>query len=574
MHKSLKDHMNGYLFSLLANILLGVAVFLCALLGRSLGIQGPALAISLVWPATGISLAGMLLLGYRAWPGVLLGNMTYNLLFFSATGLSPSTAHLGALAVSFGSLAQALSATYIMRGFSTAQYFKTVQDVFIFLLPASFGSCLISSAVGVFTLYFAGVIPSADLMMKWFTFWMGDAMGIYVITPLIVTWTLTKGSPPIQNMLSTGITIGAAFLLLTAISFYFYYPLLHLYVPLALWASYCFYMRGASLAIFAFAMSSISYAYLVQGFEGSSLFTLMTFLGVTVIASLILAAVVQERAAAWEWIQSKNISLENEVDIKGEMIQEAHSEIYKKRRLAALGSLSLTVIGKMRSPLQNILYSSNKAKQILGQLKDAVETEKKFAPLTQDLSKLTYEIATIQKLGSVIDRMIEVVNPESSMSKETSVQSVNIHTILNDTIGKLMLEAQNEDPDFPIIANREFDRSVKMVPLLVEDFVEALSQLITHCLQRLKLHYKSAPQGYRPSIEIITTAQHDKLEIVIRDNAPTLSQQELLSYIETKAPGLLKVRDVIEEIHRGELSLHTNGGAFLQFKIILPKEIL
>ena len=45
------------------NILLAVLIFYNAELGRLLGIKGEPLAISVVWPATGFSLAALLLFG-------------------------------------------------------------------------------------------------------------------------------------------------------------------------------------------------------------------------------------------------------------------------------------------------------------------------------------------------------------------------------------------------------------------------------------------------------------------------------------------------------------------------------
>src|ERR1700733_10033271 len=187
--------MKKWPFCLGVNLLLATGIFLCALLGRSLGIQGPALAISVVWPATGLSLAALLLFGYFAGVGVFIGNFAYNFLFLSFSSplhLTPLYMFVAAFFISMGSFAQALISAHIIRTYSTPLFFRTVQDIFIFLIPASLLSCLISSIVGVTTLVIAGEVHKSLALPVWLTFWMGDSVGIYVITPLILIWILQR----------------------------------------------------------------------------------------------------------------------------------------------------------------------------------------------------------------------------------------------------------------------------------------------------------------------------------------------------------------------------------------------
>ncbi len=56
------------------NLILALLIYANAEAGRLLGIQALPLHFSAIWPATGVALTGLLLFGYRAWPGVLIGN--------------------------------------------------------------------------------------------------------------------------------------------------------------------------------------------------------------------------------------------------------------------------------------------------------------------------------------------------------------------------------------------------------------------------------------------------------------------------------------------------------------------
>src|SRR5260221_14426950 len=61
-----------------------VAYFITAQLGFAMAI--PPGNVTAVWPPSGIALAAVMLLGYRAWPGIWLGSFVANI--WSFAGLS------------------------------------------------------------------------------------------------------------------------------------------------------------------------------------------------------------------------------------------------------------------------------------------------------------------------------------------------------------------------------------------------------------------------------------------------------------------------------------------------------
>src|SRR5574338_48608 len=154
-------------FSALLNIFLSIVIFMNAEAGRLLGIQELPLAISPVWPPTGFALAAVLLFGFKTWPGILLGNLAYNsyhLIYGQDTFLIPV---LSTCVITFGSVSQVLLGGYIMRKYSSAGYFNSVRDIFIFLLPAGLISCLIAPSIGVATLYLRGLLEQQNIVFTW-----------------------------------------------------------------------------------------------------------------------------------------------------------------------------------------------------------------------------------------------------------------------------------------------------------------------------------------------------------------------------------------------------------------------
>jgi integral membrane sensor domain MASE1 len=95
-----------------AAILAGLAMlyFLGAKLGLSLSFKYPS--ASPVWPPAGLSVAAVLLLGYRVWPGILLGAMLANVTNPSLAGAANGSLLAASLGIAIGNTAEALVACF------------------------------------------------------------------------------------------------------------------------------------------------------------------------------------------------------------------------------------------------------------------------------------------------------------------------------------------------------------------------------------------------------------------------------------------------------------------------------
>jgi integral membrane sensor domain MASE1 len=408
--------MKKWPFCLGVNLGLALGIFLCAILGRSMGIPGPALPISVVWPATGLSLAALLLFGYRAGLGVFVGNFIYNILFLSvypsSLDLTPFHTYSVIIFISMGSLVQALVSTYIIRTYSTSLVFRTVKDIFIFLVPAGLLACLIGSTVGVTTLAIAGGLDD-NLIQVWLTFWLGDTVGIYVITPLIVIWTLQPLDVKFSDHILSVVCMVFLFVVFSFLTYLLDYPLPHLFVPISIWAAYLFRMHGASLAIFLMTAASVLFA-ISQGYEGTSLISLITFIGVTIAASLIIASVVNERAQAWAILDSRNIYLEREVDMKVDLLEQVKSEITEKRMFATQEPVKKLLAIRIHASLSDMdLFTKSSEEAIEGieilltEQKTLTSEEKKLfsEKLLQIRQGLSDTINTREIIAEVLDNL-------------------------------------------------------------------------------------------------------------------------------------------------------------------------
>ncbi len=545
-------------------------IFGAALLGRMLGIPGAPLEISLVWPATGISLAALLLFGQRAWMGIFLGNLIYNFYFFTS---SPHyfIGSTSALLVSLGSLSEVLLAAWIINKFSRTRYFQTVQDVFILLLPASFFTCLIASSVGAAVLYFNGTISGDTFLSHWGTFWLGDAMGIYVMTPLIVIWLSTKFTEKFATYRFELISMVLLFLGLCLLAYKLHYPLAHLFIPLTLWASYRFKMHGASLSIFLLTVTFVSYAYFVQGYEGASLFMLITFIGTAVVANLILAAVVLERERALEIIQNSNLSLKQEVSSKENALAEVKSEVHQTRKLASLGVLARSIAEKIQKPLDEIKQLSQSQLKNLQQFEEIYLSQETKIPSASKalflgkIGRLKEELAEIEKERILVDRLLETIKSSSQLTQESKAQNTNLHTLINNAVDKSLKNHSDMNWIEEMQIERDFDRTIQMVLLLPEDFQHALEQLFHRIL--LAIHERRMrDEPPSPHLAIRTANTRENFEIEFSTESIGITPLNEPTHAFDVA------REIIVTVHSGKLECDTQSGGKLRYLILLPKK--
>src|SRR5262245_54111567 len=160
---------------------------------------------SAVWPSAGLALAGMLVFGYRVWPGILIGHFLVNT-YPSFDGVFPSTflkCLLLCLSIATGGTLQAAIGAFLTRRFvGYPNRLDQARDIVAFLLLAGPISCLVAATVGTTSLLLFGVMPEADYLFHWFTWWVGDVIGVILVAPVLVIWAESRHEVPLRRQLS------------------------------------------------------------------------------------------------------------------------------------------------------------------------------------------------------------------------------------------------------------------------------------------------------------------------------------------------------------------------------------
>ncbi len=131
-----------------------------------------------LWPPAGIALAALLLQGQWVWSGVALGA------FFFAQSLGVSwTIACGA---AFASALQAVVGAVLLQRMQFRPSLKRLQDVLALVVLGAWVSPLVNATIGTVVGYLGGTVDSRNWGENWWTMWLGDGMGVLVVTPLLL----------------------------------------------------------------------------------------------------------------------------------------------------------------------------------------------------------------------------------------------------------------------------------------------------------------------------------------------------------------------------------------------------
>ena len=245
-----------------------VALAYASAAALSLAVAIPPGYASALWPPAGIALAAWLAYGGRIWPGILLGAALANL------GVSGTSVPV-ALAIGAGNAAEAAIAGLLIRHLVPLEHrFQEPAAVWRFAAIA-FGAPMLAATNGVAVLALAGQVPWENFGVHWLTWWLGDATGIVIVTPLLLCWSAPAAVRTAQERRAEFQLFACLLALFGAFAWAIRLPadivqtLAYLMIPLVTWAAARLDQRAVTLA--SFAISAVAVLDMLDG--SASLFS-------------------------------------------------------------------------------------------------------------------------------------------------------------------------------------------------------------------------------------------------------------------------------------------------------------
>ncbi|MBF0399434.1 MAG: MASE1 domain-containing protein [Magnetococcales bacterium] len=219
-------------------------------LSGRLGLAIPSIGqhITLIWLPTGIAVAALLRWGNGLWPAVYLGALL--------TNLSIGSSLLLAAGIAVGNTLGPLLTANGLRRVDFHWEFDYKFDV-IWLVLTAMAGMTISASGGTFLLWLNDILPASDLKSAWFTWWMGDCIGVLLAAPPLIALSPRT----CQFTHEQRVEIALVSILLLSLNWFIFLAPNHLtlaYIPvlIVMWAALRFGIIGASVTVLADAVLS------------------------------------------------------------------------------------------------------------------------------------------------------------------------------------------------------------------------------------------------------------------------------------------------------------------------------
>ena len=505
-----------------------VAYFVGAKLGLHLAYANQN--VTAVWPPTGISLAALLLDG-RVWPGVALGALVSNL--SNGAGLETST-----LITVGNTLAPVVAWFLIHRVARLEVRLERVQDVAGVLLLGGPVAMTVSATLGTGALAVTGALHWAAYGSTWLTWWVGDAMGVVVVAPLVLVaraggWRDIRLGPArlIEALAAVASITSASVLAFTVSS-----PLIFFVLPVAAWAAVRFYQVGAVVAVIVVAVVSITAT--VNGLgpfahglsTTTSLMTLQAFNGGLALTTLLLAASSLQNARARARLQSHTAELQ---------------ELLRQERLNAFENMNTVVSHELRNPIHAIGNSHFLLRLALGEAVPGDVAE----------SLELAERAT-DRARSLVEGLLEYRRP-----KAPTLAEVNLRALIDDIV------ETTPRPAGVTVAVACDPFQVRVDP---DQMTQVLTNLVANAYEAM---------GERGALDLTGSTNGESFVLTAQDSGPGFDQGLIARvfdpFFSTKPSGtglgLAIVRRLVEA-HGGEVTIENRpaGGAAVTLR--LPRQ--
>ncbi|HET9212246.1 MAG TPA: MASE1 domain-containing protein [Thermoanaerobaculia bacterium] len=506
--------------------------------------------VTMLWPPAGIALAAVLLAGDWVWPAIALASL---LVSFS-TGTPPAAA----LAIAAGNTLSALIGGWLLRRVGFRNGLERVRDVLGLVVFGAVVSPLASTLVGVATLHLAWRVPMERVVRSGLSWWLGDAMGVLLVAPLLLTCCGLAFRRPHRERLFEAAALGLCLLAVGALTLSSWSanptvhpPLAFTLLPFLIWGALRFGPRGAAFSTFlavaiAFWATARGLSPFALGTVEERLMYLYSYTAVAVVTSMLLAAIFAERRRA-EGELASLLARESEIRAGAEAASRA-----KDQFLAALSH-------ELRTPLTPVLAIAS----------SLAEDERLPAGTRRQLDLIRRNAELEARLIDDLLDLTRIARGKLDLRQEvTDVRKVVEHTIeiscaREVAAGRLRVVTDLAPEDHRLWADPS-----------------RLTQVLWNLLSNA---VKFTPLG--GTITVRSYCEPDRLELQVADTGIGIDP-EVMPYIfdafeqgRTRGPrrtgglGLgLAISKAIAEMHGGTLSVASEGhGHGAAFTLALPR---
>ncbi|GAB4185376.1 MAG: hypothetical protein OHK0024_25590 [Thalassobaculales bacterium] len=501
-------------------------------------------------PPPGLGMALMLSQGLGLWPAMPVAAVLAEL----AVRGSLSTWQISLPSAACAAMVYVGACVLLRRVAGFDPRLSRLSDM-IALLWVCVGSALLAALIYVLPHLAAGLLTPSQAATAGVRFWIGDLIGILVLTPLILCRDRVLAIVPSLSNTRAVIEIAcqaAAFLVCLAIvfgvdltldendEFTFFYPM---FLPLV-WVAARHGLGGTTAAI-AFVQVGMILAMEAKDLPAGQVAMLQLFLVALATTGLLLGCVVDERKRAAAALADSEARL-----------RERERELAHVSRVTTAGEMASAIAHEVSQPVAAIAGYTRAGALLLQ------SDQPDLAAIARTLDKAGRQAA---RAGEVLDRLRGFLH-----RGERRPEALPVDHLVRETVEFLEPDLRGRAVTVEAIVNRA-------LPRVVADRVQAQQVMLNLLRNAIEAMTLSATPAAR--VRVTAALVDDMVELRIADNGPGLAPdiEETLfrPFAGSKRGGMglgLSISRTLIEANGGQLHLWSTGPAGTEFRFTLPTE--
>ena len=259
-------------------------------------------------------------------------------------------------------------------------------------------------------------------------------------------------------------------------------------------------------------------------------------------------------------------------------LRTSQAQLIQSEKMASLGELTAGIAHEIQNPLNFVNNFSEVNKELLEEMNEEIEkgnlTEVKLIvkDLVDNEKKINHHG---KRADAIVKGMLQHSRTSSGIKEPTDVNA------LADEYLRLAYHGlRAKDKSFNASMKTDFDENIGKINVIPQDLGRVILNLITNAFYAVAEKKKQLPDGYEPTVSVMTKKEKHKVMISVKDNGNGISKSALdkvfQPFFTTKPSGqgtglgLSISYEIITKAHGGELKVENKEGEGAMFTIILP----
>ena len=258
-------------------------------------------------------------------------------------------------------------------------------------------------------------------------------------------------------------------------------------------------------------------------------------------------------------------------------LKSTQAQLIQSAKMASLGELTAGIAHEIQNPLNFVNNFSDVNAELISEMKQEIDNGNmnEAKTIANNIEENEQKINHHGKRADVIIKGMLQHSRSSNGQKEPT----NINALADEYLKLVYHGLRAKDKSFNATLKTDFDETIGKINIIPQDIGRVILNLINNSFYAVDEKKKQQPEGYEPTVSVITKKINDKVEIKVIDNGNGIPQKVLdkifQPFFTTKPTGQgtglgLSLSYDIIKAHGGELIVANNEGEGAAFVIKLP----